>query len=95
VEAWRHRRRPPADTVARTFHGYHFLQEPQRIVLFSEWNHTYRIIPLDGRPHVGPNMEGPLAAPAAILDRMPIAYTLNIDVGGARIFDHSHAPVRL
>jgi hypothetical protein len=29
------------------------LQIPGSVVLFAEYDHVYRIIPLDGRPHVG------------------------------------------
>jgi hypothetical protein len=34
------------------YNGYQFLQIPGYVVLFAEWNHEPRIIPLDGRPHV-------------------------------------------
>ena len=34
------------------YDGYHFLQIPGYVVLLGEWNHLYRIIPLDGRPHL-------------------------------------------
>ena len=34
------------------YNGYQFLQIPGYVVLFAEWNHETRIIPLDRRPHV-------------------------------------------
>lgn len=34
------------------YNGYQFLQIPGYVVLFAEWNHEARIVPLDGRPHV-------------------------------------------
>jgi len=34
------------------YNGYQFLQIPGYVVLFAEWNHEARIIPLDKRPHV-------------------------------------------
>jgi hypothetical protein len=34
------------------YNGYQFLQIPGYVVLFAEWNHEARIVPLDGRPHL-------------------------------------------
>ena len=34
------------------YSGYVFLQIPGSVVMVGEWNHAYRIIPLDGRPHI-------------------------------------------
>src|SRR2546428_832764 len=34
------------------YNGYQFLQIRGYVVLFAEWNHETRIIPLDRRPHV-------------------------------------------
>lgn len=36
--------------------GHVFLQSPGQVVILSEWNHQYRNIPLDGRPHPGPDI---------------------------------------
>ena len=36
--------------------GYQILQSPGYVVWLGEWNHLYRVIPLDGRPHVGSNV---------------------------------------
>ena len=36
--------------------GYHFFQPPGYVVIFGEWNHQHRVIPLDGRAHVGPDI---------------------------------------
>jgi hypothetical protein len=33
--------------------GYQFVQAPGKVVLIHEFNHLARIIPLDGRPHLG------------------------------------------
>ena len=37
--------------------GYQILQFPGYVVFVYEQNHPYRIIPLDGRPHVGDNIK--------------------------------------
>jgi hypothetical protein len=34
------------------YNGYQFIQTPGYVVMIAEWNHTYRIIPVDGRPHL-------------------------------------------
>jgi len=36
------------------YNGYQFLQIPGYVVLFAEWNHEARIVPIDGRGHVSP-----------------------------------------
>lgn len=36
------------------YNGYQFLQIPGYVVLFAEWNHETRIVPVDGRRHVSP-----------------------------------------
>jgi hypothetical protein len=36
--------------------GYQILQKPGYVVIFYEQSHLYRIIPLDGRPHLHPNV---------------------------------------
>ena len=33
------------------------LQTPGYVVMLYEWNHAYRVVPLDGRSHVGENMK--------------------------------------
>jgi hypothetical protein len=38
------------------YNTYQFLQVPGSVILVYEWNHLYRVIPLDGRPHVNPNV---------------------------------------
>jgi hypothetical protein len=38
------------------FNTYQFLQVPGHVILLYEWNHLYRVIPLDGRPHANPNI---------------------------------------
>jgi hypothetical protein len=46
----------PRINYVTPYNGYQFLQIPGHIVLFAEWNHEARIIPLDGRPHVASNI---------------------------------------
>ena len=36
--------------------GYQFFQVPGYVVIFGEWNHQYRIIPLDVRPKLTPGI---------------------------------------
>jgi hypothetical protein len=38
------------------YSGYQFLQRPGLVAVYYEQGHQYRIIPLDGRPHVGKNI---------------------------------------
>jgi hypothetical protein len=47
----------PRFDYASPYNGHQFLQKPGYVVMFSEWNHLYRIIPLDGRPHLGSNIK--------------------------------------
>ena len=37
--------------------GFQILQPPGQVVLVHEFSHTYRVIPLDGRPHLNPRMK--------------------------------------
>jgi hypothetical protein len=37
-------------------HPYQIVQRPGSFVLMYEYNHVTRVIPTDGRPHVGPNL---------------------------------------
>ena len=32
--------------------GHQLIQTPGRVLILSEWNHVYRVIPTDGRPHL-------------------------------------------
>jgi hypothetical protein len=41
---------------ATNYNGLQFLQYPGYVLMIQEWNHLYRSIPLDGRPHLGPNI---------------------------------------
>jgi hypothetical protein len=43
----------PRANYSTPYNGYHILQRPGSVIIFSEWNHLYRIIPIDGRPHLG------------------------------------------
>jgi hypothetical protein len=36
--------------------------------------------------------EGLLTVLASLLDQFPIAYTLKIEAGGSRVFQHHHSP---
>ena len=42
----------PRINYVTPYNGYQFLQVPGYVVLFAEWNHEARIIPIDGRPHL-------------------------------------------
>ena len=39
--------------MSTPYNGYQILQRRGAVMLVGEWNHVYRVIPLDGRPHVG------------------------------------------
>jgi hypothetical protein len=46
----------PGGVPRTTFHSqFRILQPPGFVILLHENNHTWRVIPLDGRPHAGPN----------------------------------------
>ena len=36
--------------------GFRLLQTPGYVTMLNEYDHTYRIIPTDGRPHLGPGI---------------------------------------
>lgn len=38
-------------------HEMQILQPPGHVVTLHEWSHAYRVIPLDGRPHAGTNVQ--------------------------------------
>ncbi len=42
----------PRANYTYPYNGYQILQPAGYVVILSEWNHLYRIIPLDNRPHV-------------------------------------------
>ncbi len=42
----------PRINYVTPYNGYQFIQTPGYLVLFAEWNHEARIIPIDGRPHL-------------------------------------------
>ena len=42
------------------YNTYQFLQVPGYVVLLYEWNHMYRYIPLDGRPHISSKIRLPM-----------------------------------
>ena len=37
--------------------GYQIFQTSEQIVIVAEWGHNYRVIPLDGRPHLPPTIK--------------------------------------
>jgi hypothetical protein len=37
--------------------GFQILQSPGQVVLVHDYGHTYRVIPLDGRPHLNPRIK--------------------------------------
>lgn len=46
----------PGPLQADDRHPYQIVQRPGSFVLMYEYNHVTRVIPTDGRPHVGPNI---------------------------------------
>ena len=48
---------PRAAHSVYAYNGLHFLQPPGYVVILTEWNHLYRIIPIDNRPHVSKNIK--------------------------------------
>jgi hypothetical protein len=42
------------------YNTYQFLQIPGYVVILYEWNHMFRYIPLDGRPHMSPAIKLPM-----------------------------------
>ena len=46
----------PRANLPVSYNSYQFLQVPGYVVILYEWNHLYRYIPLDGRPHVDPEI---------------------------------------
>ena len=46
----------PRISSPNPYSGYQFLQRPGMVVIHYEQGHQYRIIRLDGRPHVGKNI---------------------------------------
>ena len=45
--------------IPRIFYqgGFQILQPPGHVVFLQEFNHAYRVVPLDGRPHLGDNFK--------------------------------------
>ena len=43
--------------MGSNYNGWQVVQAPGVVVILTEWNHTYRTIRLDGRPHVGPDIQ--------------------------------------
>ena len=35
----------------------HVLQPPSQVIMINEYNHSYRVIPLDGSPHIGSDIK--------------------------------------
>jgi hypothetical protein len=47
---------PPGPLEADDRHPYQIIQRPGVVVIMYEYNHVTRVIPTDGRPHVGPGV---------------------------------------
>jgi hypothetical protein len=47
---------PPGPLEADDRHPYQIIQRPGYVVMMYEFNHVTRVIPTDGRPHVGPGV---------------------------------------
>ena len=43
--------------IGSNYTGWQIVQVPGLVIITHEWHHTYRIIRLDGRPHLGPKHE--------------------------------------
>ena len=50
----------PRANLPVDYNTYQFVQIPGYVVLLYEWNHMYRYIPLDGRPHISSNIRLPM-----------------------------------
>ena len=46
----------PRVNLPITFNTYQIQQIPGHVVFVYEWSHHYRVIPLDGRPHIDPKI---------------------------------------
>jgi hypothetical protein len=47
---------PPRSNMFLSYNGYYFVQPPGHVLILSETNHVYRIISVDGRPHLTPKV---------------------------------------
>ena len=47
----------PRFTFVSGYNGWQVLQPPHQVVMLQEHNHNYRVIPVDGSPHPGPNVQ--------------------------------------
>ena len=43
--------------IGSNYTGWQIVQAPGLVIIIHEWHHTVRIIRLDGRPHVGANLQ--------------------------------------
>ncbi len=50
----------PRANLPVPYNTYQFLQVPGAVILLYEWNHMFRHIPLDGRPHISANIHRPM-----------------------------------
>ena len=46
-----------APTQAYLAGGFRVLQQPGTVLVLNDYAHTYRVIPTDGRPHIGPGIQ--------------------------------------
>ena len=47
-----HAQGPPRSNMMLQYNGYQIVQPPGHVIILSETNHIYRIIPLDNSPHL-------------------------------------------
>jgi hypothetical protein len=47
-----HAQGPPRSNMMLNYNGYTIVQPPGYVIILSETNHIYRIIPVDNRPHL-------------------------------------------
>lgn len=51
-----HAQGPPRSNMMLQYNGYQIVQPPGHVIILSETNHIYRIIPLGNRPHLTKNI---------------------------------------
>ena len=48
----------PRINYVTPYNEYRILQKPGAVVIFAEWNHSARVIPIDGRPRLDDRVRG-------------------------------------
>jgi hypothetical protein len=92
----------PRSNYAVPYSGYHIIQAPGTVVILSEWNHLYRIIPLDQRAqHLRPTIRlymgdsiGHWEGSALVVDTTNLNDKTWLDMGGTFHSDALHVVER-